>query len=129
MATLGLFAILFLILTIAATALVVTQGTNSTSQTGSATPEEAVQGWTNALIAGDYARADTYLSSDLLSTRTSRQLTKSSTITGGSVGYVSTNGSRATAQVRLTRSGSSSTLLLLLSLVQVNGGWKISGAY
>jgi hypothetical protein len=130
MATLGLFAVLFLILTITATALVVTQGTNSPSQRGSGTPEAAVQGWTSALVAGDYATADTYLASNLRSSNvTSRQLTNFTTITSVSVLYVSASSTRATAEVSLTTSGSAGSWTLLLSLVQESGGWKISGAY
>jgi hypothetical protein len=130
MATLGLFAILFLILTIAATAVVVTQGTNSPTQSGSGTPEAAVQGWTSALVAGDYATADTYLASNLRSSNvTSRQLTNFTTITGVGILYVSIVGTSATAQVSLRTSGSAESLSLTLSLVHESGGWKISGAY
>jgi hypothetical protein len=128
MATLGLFAVLFLILTITATAAVVLSS-NSPSQSGLSTPEATVQGWTNALLAGDYGKADTYLGSDLKSSGiTSQQLTHYSAITHVSILYVSAVGTRATAQVSLTTSGSAGSLSLTLSLVQEDGGWKISGA-
>ena len=114
--------------------LVVVVDLKSTSSYTAGSPEATVMSWTTAVKSGDYATADTYLTSNL----------KWRGTTSRSIAYVpqyametaefsivssSTQGTTATVvvQVKVKSGGMSSTLStqLTMLLVRENGEWKI----
>jgi hypothetical protein len=123
--TLGIFAALFLILTIAATACVLSSGSTAQPQAGG-TPAGTVQAWATALEKGDYTTADTYLSSSIKSSgMTSRDLVYGEAVTNLTVDAVSTSGNSASVSVHYT-TATGLTAVASLWLVLENGSWKIT---
>jgi hypothetical protein len=124
---LGLLAALFLILTITATAVVVL-GSNTPSSKGGDTPRAALESWGAAVVAGDFTRADTYLTASMLGRQTSRQIVAGSPVKSVTIDAVTTYGDQATASVSIVldyTGGITITYHTTLSLVRESDGWKI----
>jgi hypothetical protein len=123
---LAMFAVLFLVLSVAATACVLTSSTTAQPQS-TGNPGDVVQAWAIALEKGDFTTADTYLSA---STRdggmTSSDFVGGEQLSNLIVDGVTTNGSSASVSLHYTTT-SGSTFWTSMSMVLENGSWKISG--
>jgi hypothetical protein len=129
LAPLATIAALFVVLTIATTAAVVVAGPSKQSPAAglSTGPGAAVQSWAAAMEAGDFATADTYLSSNVKSRgMTSQFMLLGQDLVSLSVGSVSINGTSATVEINFTTSSESDTTnFATVPMVQEGGGWKI----
>jgi len=123
---LAVFAVLFLVLSVGATACVLTSSTTAQPQSNG-TPGDVIQAWAISLEKGDYTTADTYLSS---STRergtTSQDFVGGEQISNLIVDGVTSSGSSASVSLHYTTT-SGSTFWTTMSMILENGSWKISG--
>jgi hypothetical protein len=124
------------VLAVATTAVVVLGGKTAT-QTGTDTPQAAVQGWATAMEAGNLTTADTYLSSARRSDgTTSAELVMSVVYANARVadvviGSTNINGNQATVSVTIdlvqTNDGPTTNAAMTFRMIRESGGWKIDG--
>jgi hypothetical protein len=127
---LAVIAAILVIITLITGAMVLWTGPSTPSQPGGS-PQSAIQNWAAAVEGEDWARADSYLSTRVQGTFTSAQLMLCGTLTGITVGTVSTTGTRASIQVVLEMSswqGMPNSIPWSVDMVSSNGAWKIDGA-
>jgi hypothetical protein len=130
MAMLGVIAALFVVLTLATTAVVALGGKTSGQAVNADTPQGAVQSWATAMEAGNYVTADTYLSTRLKSSgTTSSGITSGQRVTDVIVSNPQVGGDAVSVSVAIhaTQGDGSLTLIsnFLLQMIRENGGWKI----
>jgi hypothetical protein len=126
-------AVIFLVLTVASSAIVLLPGGGSWSRVQAGSPESIVVSWWQAEQAGSMTAADSYLTSNAQGSGAAEMFTmiagpKSSlTIQSSSI-----NGDRATVQTTLTPDmgtnglpGIATDLPMTFTLVIEDGGWKI----
>lgn len=128
-------AVTLVILAVATTGLVLAKTPGGGANYGGDSPQAVVQAWAQAMEAGDYARADSYLSENALASGESSQMMPFRgwgvfTIVGTSV-----QGDRATVDATITIDLSSTglpgvttmTMPTTFSMVRESGAWKIDG--
>lgn len=128
-AMLGVIAALFVVLTVATTA-VVALGGKTASQSGTDTPQAAVQGWATAMEAGNLTTADTYLSSARRSDgTTSADLVMNARVTNVVIGATNANGNQATVSATVyldqTNDGITMGAVMTFRMIRESGGWKV----
>jgi hypothetical protein len=126
--------VVLLILAAATTGVVLTRSGGGGASYAADTPQAAVQAWAQAMEAGDYARADSYLSENALAKgESSQQMMLPGDWTGSTIGGTSVQGDRATVDAALTMDVSSIPMgtkitaitYVTFNLVREQGAWKI----
>jgi hypothetical protein len=126
-------AVTLVILAVATTGLVLAKTPGSGASYGGDTPQAVVQAWAQAMEAGDYATADSYLSTNALANGESSQMMVFGDWTGFTIVGTSIQGDRATVNVTIAIDVSSksmpdiSTMSIptTFELVREDGAWKI----